>query len=315
MRTGLMKLVLSRRGHLHYRLISGKIEVLMQKNQISSWFFRSPAMGYRRETGTYNNCRRYERVLMALSQRRKSSIIALLIYWPALFVLAHIPIPDVIYRAGVSDKALHVLAYLVLVFLLWFAVAGEGKVRWNKPQPWLIILVVVWYGVIDELLQGYVGRNCDIVDFSANLVGVAAGLVLLSIVKFWPALLAVTGAAIFILANLARVNPAELLPVTSFVFYVLAYAVFTIVWVRYIHLFLSLKAPRSRWVLTALALPIALVVAVELFSVIVGRGLRSQRLIASVGGLVLVVGVILLVSLVRRFRGQAPSAGGFERSV
>ena len=55
---------------------------------------------------------------MALSLRRKLTVIVLALYWPSLFILAHIPIPKVVREADVSDKSLHFLAYLLLTFLL-----------------------------------------------------------------------------------------------------------------------------------------------------------------------------------------------------
>jgi len=47
----------------------------------------------------------------------------LLIYWPGLFVLTHIPIPQLARQSGMSDKMMHALAYLALVFLWWFSIS------------------------------------------------------------------------------------------------------------------------------------------------------------------------------------------------
>ncbi len=55
--------------------------------------------------------------LMALSRQQKVTIISLVSYWLTLFILTHIPIPLFVREAGVSDKSLHLLAYLILVFL------------------------------------------------------------------------------------------------------------------------------------------------------------------------------------------------------
>ena len=192
---------------------------------------------------------------MALQHRQKLTIIFLLLYWPSLFILAHIPIPLFVRRAGVSDKSLHFLAYLILVFLLWFAIGPDRKVKWRRAAVWWILFVVVWYGAFDEWLQARVGRSGNVADFLADLVGTVAGLILLSFFTFWPALLMVTGITIFLLTNLARVNPANLLPITNTVFHPFAYGFFTMLWIRYIHLFLPMKAPKPKWVIAALALP------------------------------------------------------------
>lgn len=115
---------------------------------------------------------------MVLSRRRKLTIISLLLYWSGVFILTYIPVPQLVYKAQVSDKSLHFLVYLVLVFLLWFAISPNKKVNWRKAAVWWVLFVVVWYGVVDEWLQSYVGRTCDIMDFFADLAGTLAGLIL-----------------------------------------------------------------------------------------------------------------------------------------
>jgi len=207
---------------------------------------------------------------MALSLRQRLTIVSLLLYWPTIFVLAHIPIPQLVYKAQVSDKTLHLVVYLILVFLLWFAVSPDRRVNWRKATVWWVFLIMAGYGGIDELLQGLVGRNCDIKDFLANLGGVTGGLILFSFLRFQPALLAVTGITIFCLTNLARANLAELLPVTNAMFHLLAYAVFTMLWIRQMHLLPS-KMSMPKRLIIALAVPIGLLLVVKLFSVVSGR--------------------------------------------
>jgi VanZ family protein len=252
---------------------------------------------------------------MASSLRQKLTIISLLIYWPAIFILAHIPVPRLVYQAQVSDKSLHFLAYLLLVFLLWSAISPDKKINWRKAVVWWILLVAVWYGVIDELLQGDVGRSCDIRDFLANLAGVFVGLILFTFFTFWTVFLVVTGITVLLLTNLTRVNLANLLPVTSSVFYLFVYGLFTMLWVRYMHLFLPLKAPQAKWLIVALVVPIVLLLSVELFSAIAGRGLRPSRAIASAVGIAAVVITLFLIALFRRCFAQKSSPGDFERSV
>jgi len=226
---------------------------------------------------------------MALSHRQKLTIVSLLFYWPTIFILAHIPIPQVVYRARVSDKSLHFLVYLILVFLLWFAINPDRRVNWRKAGVWWILLVVVWYGAFDEWLQGYVGRSCNVMDFLADLVGALTSLVLLSIFSFWSASVVVTGLSIFLFTNLARANLSELLPVTNAMFHLLAYGFFTMLWLRYVYHFLPLKAPQIKWLTAALALPIALVVVVKSASAILGKGFELRDAIISIVGIAAVV--------------------------
>jgi len=236
---------------------------------------------------------------MVLSHRQKLTIISLLVYWPGIFILAHIPIPRVVYKAQVSDKSLHFLAYLILTFLLWFAISPTQKVNWRKATVWWILIVVVWYGVVDELLQGYIGRSCDVMDFFANLAGTLAGLILFSFLTFWPVALVVTATTIFTLTNFTRANLADLVPVTNAMFHLFAYGFFTMVWIRYIHLFLPMKAPKPKRVIAALALPIGFLLTVKLFSIIFGKDLGVQDVIISVVGIT-AVATIYLIALFRR---------------
>ena len=238
---------------------------------------------------------------MALSRRQKLTITSLLLYWPIIFILTHIPIPQLVRKAGVSDKSLHFIAFLILVFLLWFAISPDRKVNWRKAAVWWVFFVVVGYGAFDEWLQQYfVGRSGNVVDFLANLAGTFAGLVLFAFLTFWPAFLVVTGVTIFLLTNLTRVNLADLLPVTNATFHLFAYALFTLLWTRYMHFFLLLKAPKPKWLIAALALPIGFLSTVKLFSLISGRDFGLQDVIISAAGIAAVVATIYLTALFRQ---------------
>jgi len=246
---------------------------------------------------------------VALQHRQKLTIIFLLFYWPSLFILAHIPIPLFVRRAGVSDKSLHFLAYLVLVFLLWFAIGPDRKVNWRRAAVWWILFVVVWYGVFDEWLQAHVGRSGDVADFLADLAGTLTGLILFSFFTFWPVLLVVTGITIFLLTNLTRVNPADLLPITNAAFHLFAYGIFTMLWIQHIHHFLSIKAPQPKWLIVTFALPTGLLLVVKLYSVISGRYFGIWDVILSAIGIAAVVVTIFLTALFRLRFTQRLSPG------
>jgi len=229
---------------------------------------------------------------MALSVQQKITRIALALYVPALFVSAHIPIPATIQKAGVSDKSLHFLAYLTLVFLLWFAVSGIGRLNWRISRPWLVLLTLVVYGIIDEILQGFVpGRSPDVMDFVADMTGVLTGMILFTITPFWPAGLLVAAVVIFGVANVSRVDLAALLPVTYAAFHLLAYAVLSAFWIQCMHLYTSVSATAAkvRWWLLAIVVPAGLLLAVKLFAVVFGRGFALADTIVSVGAIVTVV--------------------------
>jgi hypothetical protein len=233
----------------------------------------------------------------------------LLLYWPGIFVLAHIPIPRLVYRAQVSDKSLHFLAYLILVFALWFTISPDEKVNWRRPSAWWALSVVVLYGALDELLQGWVGRTCDMNDFLANLGGAVTGLILSTFLAFWPTLLALTAIAIFLLTNLARADLADLLPITSAMFYLFAYGLFTILWIQHMRLSLSLRAPQLKWLIGALVLPMVFLSTVKLFSVILDKNFAIRGVVLSAAGIAAVVATVFLTALFRRHAVEKSSPG------
>jgi len=230
---------------------------------------------------------------MALSLQRKITVIVLALYWPALFIFAHIPIPEVVLEADVSDKSLHFLAYLILTFFLWFSIRGDQKVHWRKAAAWWILLLMVGYGVVDELLQGVVaGRNCDVRDFFVDVAGTLVGLILFSFVAFWPAALIVAGVFIFGMTNVSRANVAEMLPVTSAVFYLIVYAVFTMLWLKSLKYYwprLGSRRISIQWVMLALAAPVVLLLTVKLASVALDRTFILRDMLISGAGIGVVV--------------------------
>lgn len=235
---------------------------------------------------------------MTLTRQQKIAALVLAVYWPALFILGHIPIPDVIQGADVSDKSLHFLAYLILAFLLWSAVSGGQKVSWRRAAPWLVLFVIVVYGILDEWLQGYVaGRSSDVRDFVADMVGTLVCLILCSFLAFWPAGLLVTATVIFSITNVEQANWSDLMPVTNTVFHLFAYAILTVMWIRCTHLFLAAKAHQTKWLIPALAGPTCFLLIVKLFSVIVGKDIALSDIIISFGAIAAVVTAFYLKSL------------------
>lgn len=235
---------------------------------------------------------------MTFTLRQKLTTIPILLYWPAIFVLTHIPVPRMIFKnIQASDKTLHYLGYLILAFLLWFAIGPGKKVNWCRAAGWWALFVMVVYGAVDEWLQGFVGRDPDAMDFLANLAGSLTGLILLSIFPFWPTSLALTGAAIFVLTNLMQTNLADQLPEINTAFYLCAYALFSLLWIKYARQLFSIKAPQPKWLIGALAVPIGFLLGVELFCVIANDGFKLQNVFISLIGIAAVVFIIFLIAL------------------
>ena len=242
---------------------------------------------------------------MTLSHQQKIAACVLALYWPALFVLTHVPIPRVVQDADVSDKSLHFLAYLILTFLLWSAVSINQKVNWRRAVPWLVLSVIVVYGILDEWLQGYVaGRSCDVRDFFMDLAGALAGLIISSFLTFWPAGLLVVATFIFGISNVTRANLADLLPVTNTVFHLFAYAILTILWINCMHIFSVAKAPKVRWLVLAMAGPTGFLIIDKSFSIITDKELAFPDIIVAFGAIAAVVTVFYSRALFHKTQGS-----------
>jgi VanZ family protein len=244
---------------------------------------------------------------MRLTQRQKITIAVLVPYWIALLIFAHIPIPQIVYQAQVSDKCLHFLAYLILVFLLWFSINPDRKVNWRSRMAWLIFFAVTACGGLDELSQPYTGRTCDLWDFLANAEGILTGLVMFAFLTFWQALPAVLAITIFGLTNLAKANLSKLVPVADAVFHVFAYGSFTLVWVQFMKLYLSVK-PLSARLLLALGVPIGFLLVVKAGSLLLGRHFEMTDLLFAVLAIIAVVTAAYLTGLLSRNRISDVSA-------
>jgi hypothetical protein len=198
---------------------------------------------------------------MQLKRRHRYVLLALGIYWPFLFTLTHIRVPEIAARSGMSDKIMHMLAYLVLVFFAWLALRPYEKVKWNKPAVWLVLAAVMLYGAADEWIQVCVGRSAELEDFLSNLAGALLGLTILSILSFWPALLSLSAIFIFVISNMSRL--AALYPrcYSETIFHFTAYTALTLIWMR--HLYRERPSRPAGRLPASFAFPLGLLLAVK----------------------------------------------------
>ncbi len=75
----------------------------------------------------------------------------------------------------VSDKVLHISAYIVLMWV-WLMVFKQKSIRNRK---WLLVVLLTLLGIITEGLQGYVtlSRTPDLIDVFANFIGLIIGII------------------------------------------------------------------------------------------------------------------------------------------
>ncbi len=252
---------------------------------------------------------------MALTLRRKTVVLCAMLYWPALFVLTHVPMPQSIQAAHVADKGLHFVAYFLLVLLIWACVCPYERVRWNRATVWWVLLLLLCYGAVDEWSQGWVrGRSADIGDFYADMAATMTGLLLLSFLSFWAAWLWGGALAIFAVSVVAKGDLTSTLPLATMLVHVISFSLFTLLWILYLSqpsgktrdaglpLWQRVGAhPRGRlpWVGRACAIPLGLLVAVKLGAIVAGRAFPSAEMGAAVLVIGICVGGVLALAIAR----------------
>jgi len=252
---------------------------------------------------------------MALTLRRKALWLCLMLYWPALFVLTHVPMPRQVQAAHVADKGLHFVAYFLLVLLVWGAVKPYERVRWNRATVWWVLLVLCCYGAVDEWSQGWVqGRSADVVDYYTDVGAACTGLLLLTFLPFWPALLWGVALAIFVVSAWSKGDLTSKLPLTTVLVHVLSFSLFTVLWLLYLarssqerrgvetplwHRLGAAPEGRWRWGVRSLAIPLVLLATVKLGAMVFDRAFPLVEVGAAAATIVLWVGMTALLAAVR----------------
>jgi hypothetical protein len=201
---------------------------------------------------------------MQLLRRHKYILLSLGIYWPALFVLTHIPVPQIAEQSGMSDKMMHVLAYLALVFFVWLAISPYEKVKWNRPKVWIVLAVAVCYGAFDEWLQARVGRQMEFLDLVGDIKGALIALGILTFLSFWPAIIVVSSIFIFSISNYSALLAQYSEYYLDTAFHLTAYTTLTLLWIQHLDRRPEYQRDHPCWPLAALALPFGLLAAVKL---------------------------------------------------
>jgi hypothetical protein len=143
-------------------------------------------------------------------------------------------------------------------------------------------------------------------DFFADMTGVLTGLILLSLFTFFPAGLVVVAIVIFGVTNVTKANLGELMPITSGMFHLFSYAVFTALWIQCIACFRSTFEPPGTTIkplATILAVPLALLLFMKLFSVVFDRAFSALEMLISVCGIGVAVAGTYLASSFRKTKG------------
>ncbi len=122
-----------------------------------------------------------------LEKRKKYLIyLPLIIYWLLLFVLTSIPGKSIPQNLTFNDKLEHISAFMVLGLLLSLTLKVQNKYQYLKSGFYRATFVIgVCYGILDELHQLFIeGRSCDILDATADMLGITIGISIVALVIF-----------------------------------------------------------------------------------------------------------------------------------
>jgi VanZ family protein len=238
---------------------------------------------------------------MTFTRRRKFVLAALLLYWPAIFLLTHVPqLPNWVITTQLGDKTPHFLVYLGLVFLWWFAMWPYKRVNWLRAGAWVTIGVMAIYGTLDEWLQGFVHRTPDPWDFAADMAGVTTGLLLLTLFDFWMAALVLGTGVLFATVNVLQMDVVQIMPTTSIIFFLFAYAAICVCWLNHLTVGLKLHPESARWLPMALFAPLAAIATIHGYAALAGNHNHASPIIAGLAAVTAVVGTVWVSSLLQR---------------
>jgi hypothetical protein len=201
------------------------------------------------------------------SREQKLFTVILIFYWVSIFVATHIPVPGWTRKMGVSDKTMHFVAYMVLTLLLWLGTSFEKKADWKKIRPWLLLTTVILYGLADELLQHFsVERSVDIQDFTADVVGSAVAMMMVTILSGWHAvMILVTVCPLFAPAIVRSqlITQGSLLEVVA---YMAGFAIITAAWIKYLPSVFGLDLKKNKFLPIFFAPPAGTVIIAKLYA-------------------------------------------------
>lgn len=125
----------------------------------------------------------------------RASVWLLIVYWPILLVLMHMPLkPSKPKGPFQPDKVVHVLMYGALGFLIcwvlwpWWNRNRQRDLTTLVKYSALAVVMVTIHGIADELTQPWTARTCDIVDLAADFIGAVLAVGLFSYLATQPRL-------------------------------------------------------------------------------------------------------------------------------
>ena len=116
-------------------------------------------------------------------QKSRLALAALCLYWPAIFLISHIPKSHVPKNVQISGITVHLGAYFLLTLLVFLNAGLLRSTSLRSKKTWLLAGLIAVYAALDELLQCFVeGRDGSLNDWTIDMAACLFCIVLLAIV-------------------------------------------------------------------------------------------------------------------------------------
>jgi VanZ family protein len=116
-----------------------------------------------------------------LRRHRRALGVIFALYWCAMFVATHIPLPQVDAAPQNTDKLVHLVMYAGFAFL--FSLWLSARTSWSRKIMLVVLCTSIGYAALDEILQMPLeSRSAEVWDFVMDLLGAAMGLGMMSAV-------------------------------------------------------------------------------------------------------------------------------------
>jgi hypothetical protein len=232
---------------------------------------------------------------MKLSKEKKFFTAVLLFYWLGLIVATHIPVPTWVRGMGVSDKTMHVAAYMVLTLLVWLAFFFDIKANWRKFQPWLVLIFILLHGILDELTQHFIaGRSTDPADLCADMLGAAVAMIIVTFISGYNATMILTAVTPVFLPAIVKSKIIKQDSIIEIFIYAIVFAIITGVWIQYLSIIKKLDCRKFKYLPIYMAGPAAVLTFVKIYAVITNKPFENKIILCSLLS-------IIITQLIGRF--------------
>ena len=220
----------------------------------------------------------------------------LIFYWLGIFAATHIPIPSWTREMGVSDKTMHFVAYMTLALLLWFSTSFEKKADWKKLRPWLLSVIVLLYGLVDELLQHFTKRSVDPGDFAANALGLAVAMAMVTALPGRHTVMVLTIICPFFLPGLVRAQLIMQGSILEAGAYLAGFTCVTIAWIEYLSSVVGLNFRQLKYLPVFFAPPAGTVIILIIYAQLTDKPFGTTALLSTFISIILTLFIRLLTA-------------------